>query len=394
MKPNYWINLLTFITLLTFPISFILVRDFVKSILISILFIFSFLYFFGHKIIFSIYNVKLIREKEMPSLYKRIYKLSNIAGVKPPRVGFIDDDIPNAMTVGSCSKFITLILTIGFFEYLSEDEQNAIILHELAHIKYNDVPLSIFLMTISIIIYTIAKIFRKIRVKPFNWLYRYTLRLGKIFAEFRAKISRIMEYRADRFSASINGIEPLVRALVKINKYIREVKIVSRELALATSYLWLFDPYTEPRSDELSEILKSSSSHPSIMERIDNVMSISNTVSDRTNRILDVITFFYTEELILPCLLLVALSLPMSFVLFIYGFKYYAVPLVLPFGIVTGFVMYKLKSWLPRKVRRFCLHWFLPWALAPIVLITNTEIEAMTYLLTSILSYRFYHKLP
>ena len=56
----------------------------------------------------------------------------------PPRIGFIPDRNPTAFTYGLLRSNARIVVTQGIFEFLSEDEQRAVVAHELGHIVNRD----------------------------------------------------------------------------------------------------------------------------------------------------------------------------------------------------------------------------------------------------------------
>jgi len=78
-------------------------------------------------------NLIPLRREEMPWLYDGIAELARKAGVPMPRVYLLDDYIPNAYSFGN-----TIVLSLGLFEVLDEDEVLAVAAHELGHIKNRD----------------------------------------------------------------------------------------------------------------------------------------------------------------------------------------------------------------------------------------------------------------
>ncbi|BAD86447.1 zinc-dependent protease HtpX homolog, M48 family [Thermococcus kodakarensis KOD1] len=75
-------------------------------------------------------------ESEMKWLHEGIVEMSKKAGTKVPAVYLQDDYIPNAYSFGG-----NIVLSLGLFEVLDEDEILAVAAHELGHIKNGDTKL-------------------------------------------------------------------------------------------------------------------------------------------------------------------------------------------------------------------------------------------------------------
>ena len=58
-------------------------------------------------------------------------------GIEPPRLGLVEDLRPNAFTLIGPKKAI-IVLSIGLLDMASDDELEAVIAHEIAHIKNRD----------------------------------------------------------------------------------------------------------------------------------------------------------------------------------------------------------------------------------------------------------------
>jgi heat shock protein HtpX len=72
-----------------------------------------------------------------PDLLARVNRLSQQADVTTPTVAVTDADVPNSFTVGGVRN-ATLVVSEGLLETLPEDELDAVLAHELAHVKNRD----------------------------------------------------------------------------------------------------------------------------------------------------------------------------------------------------------------------------------------------------------------
>lgn len=78
-------------------------------------------------------NLIPLEREEMPWLYDGIAELARKAKVPMPKIYLLDDYIPNAYSFGN-----TIVLSLGLFEVLDEEEILAVAAHELGHIKNRD----------------------------------------------------------------------------------------------------------------------------------------------------------------------------------------------------------------------------------------------------------------
>lgn len=77
-------------------------------------------------------------EQLPPYLADFVLKKQRELGISVNRVAIIYDLNPNAFTYGYFRKNARLVLTQGIFEYLDEEEQKAVVAHELGHIANLD----------------------------------------------------------------------------------------------------------------------------------------------------------------------------------------------------------------------------------------------------------------
>ena len=67
-----------------------------------------------------------------------IHDVADQYGFSAPRLGLIPDRNPTAFTYGLLRNNARIVVTDGIFEFLNEDEQRAVVAHELGHIVNRD----------------------------------------------------------------------------------------------------------------------------------------------------------------------------------------------------------------------------------------------------------------
>jgi Zn-dependent protease with chaperone function len=75
------------------------------------------------------------------------------AGLKPVRLGIVDDGTPNAFTFGHTRGNARIYVTRGLLERLDERELDAVVSHEVGHVKHNDVLAMAVAGTVPIVLY-------------------------------------------------------------------------------------------------------------------------------------------------------------------------------------------------------------------------------------------------
>ncbi len=100
--------------------------------------------FMGHQALIDMATKsKSVTISEEPRAYKLLENLCISRGITTPRLKIIETDVMNAFASGIRDKNYTITLTRGLMEKLDDEELEAVIAHELSHIKNKDVRLLI-----------------------------------------------------------------------------------------------------------------------------------------------------------------------------------------------------------------------------------------------------------
>jgi len=94
-------------------------------------------YYFGRRIVTWLFNVKPLSESQARKLYVILTSLSRKAGIERPQIGLIHCSTPSIFSVGRKQES-TIAMSVGLVETLSDDELEASLAHEIAHIKNKD----------------------------------------------------------------------------------------------------------------------------------------------------------------------------------------------------------------------------------------------------------------
>jgi heat shock protein HtpX len=68
-----------------------------------------------------------------------VEELSIAAGIKAPSVFIVQDEIPNAFSIGRSPKHASIIVSQGLLEALDDEELRGVIAHEVSHIRSYDI---------------------------------------------------------------------------------------------------------------------------------------------------------------------------------------------------------------------------------------------------------------
>jgi heat shock protein HtpX len=82
-------------------------------------------------------DARRVSESERPDLHARVRRLAQTAGVTLPRVAVAETDVANSFTVGDL-RGGTVVVSTGLLDALSDAELDAVLAHELAHLRNRD----------------------------------------------------------------------------------------------------------------------------------------------------------------------------------------------------------------------------------------------------------------
>jgi len=92
---------------------------------------------FGSKIAHKRFHIIMMAQDEYMSIQEKVKETAHKLSVQEPKVGLVDDLMPNAFTVGY-GRNTMIVFSLGLLNMLDTDELTAVISHELAHIKARD----------------------------------------------------------------------------------------------------------------------------------------------------------------------------------------------------------------------------------------------------------------
>ena len=174
----------------------------------------------------AIYRIRKITDTENPQLHQIVNNLSKKCGIQTPQLMLAQVPTPNAFAYGSPIAGSRVAVTPGLLTALNTDEVEAVLGHELGHLRHKDVQVMMAVSVLpSIFMYAgyslmwsgMASGGRKnngngaiigIGLMGFGYLLTF----------FTLWLSRIREYYADRNSVQVveNGAWKLSTALAKI----------------------------------------------------------------------------------------------------------------------------------------------------------------------------------
>lgn len=199
----------------------------------------------------AMYRVREVSRSEKPRLHDMVERLSRKSGLKKPRVMIANIPIPNAFAYGSPIAGTRVAVTSELLNTLEEEEVEAVIGHELGHLKHRDVQVMMFVSILPAIFYYIyismflSSMFRSRDERGSGAgviIGLASLVMYLILTLFTLYLSRLREYFADRHSAEIveEGPRKLSEGLAKIVDYTHKMKHARKNVSSHSSFKALF----------------------------------------------------------------------------------------------------------------------------------------------------------
>ena len=237
-------------------------------------------YYFSDTIVIKSMGAKILTESEAPELHEMINRLCSMADLPKPRIAVVKTNVPNAFATGRNQRNAVVAVTTGLMQQLNSSELEAVLAHELTHVKNRDA----MVLTIASFISTLAYY-----LMLFGGGGRRDKDSGNAILIFLASIvvyaasyllimslSRYREFAADRGASIITG-QPsqLASALRKISVGISRIPNEDLRKVEGANAFFIIPAVSK------STIFNLFSTHPSLearlaaLERIEKELEIS-----------------------------------------------------------------------------------------------------------------------
>ena len=147
-KRKTWILLIVFFLLLAivgYAVGFLFMNSGIWGVTVAM--IIGFIYaltmiFQSTEIVMSMNGAREVDRNEEPVLYHVVEDMAMVAQIPMPRVYVIDDPGLNAFATGSNPQNAAVAATSGLLEIMNREELEAVIGHEVSHIRNLDIRIS------------------------------------------------------------------------------------------------------------------------------------------------------------------------------------------------------------------------------------------------------------
>ncbi|MFL5945151.1 MAG: M48 family metalloprotease [Gaiellaceae bacterium] len=195
------------------------------------------LYWYADRATLGLVRAREVPIGEAPGLHSTLERLAALAGVAKPKVYLMNDGLPRALATGRGPRGSSVAVSAGLLSATSPAELEAVLAHELAHVRHRDVVVQ------SVVVVLAATLLELSRVG--GWLQRALLFfLGPLASAFvHLMLSPKREYLADARAAAICGSpHPMADALVRLEQ---ASELVSFAGSPATEPLYTINPFLE-----------------------------------------------------------------------------------------------------------------------------------------------------
>lgn len=245
--------------------------------LLTVIFIGGFMflqYFYSDRMVLWSMGAKVVSESEAPELHEMVTRLCAIADLPKPKIAIVRTSVPNAFATGRNQKNAVVAVTTGIMQQLNKSELEAVLAHELTHVKNRDamvLTIASFLSTLAFYLVQWLPFFgggggsRRDRDSGGNIIIVWLVSIVVYAVSYLLlmALSRYREFAADRGSAVITG-QPshLASALMKISGVMPRIPTEDLRKVEGANAFFIIPAVSK------SSIFNLFSTHPSLEARI------------------------------------------------------------------------------------------------------------------------------
>lgn len=211
-----------------------------------------------------------VTRSQAPELYAAVETVSITAGILMPKVYVIQDPAPNAFAAGTKPENSLVCATTGLLEIMDKAELEAVMAHEISHIKNYDIRVSMAAFALTAAIGFIADILARViflndddrdSINPITLLIGLAVAvIAPLLASItQLAISRQREYLADASAVMITRYpDGMISALAKLQQHSRPMQRQNSSMAS----MYINNPLKKGFMNKLF------STHPPLEDRI------------------------------------------------------------------------------------------------------------------------------
>ena len=231
-------------------------------------------YYYSDTQVLKHYHAIPVDHNSATGLYEIVERLTHRANLPMPALYIIPEEQPNAFATGRNYENAAVAVTEGLLNLMTEEEVEAVIAHELSHIKHYDMLIGTVTATIAGAIAMLANFGMFFgggdRDRP-NPIVMIALMLIMPLAAsiIQMTVSRNREFMADEGAAKMTGHpEWLQSALAKLDSYARGT--VMHDADPQTAHMFIINPFSG-KDISLKQLF---ATHPSTEQRIERLEAL------------------------------------------------------------------------------------------------------------------------
>ncbi len=244
------------------------------------------IYWFSDRMAIAAAKARPVEEHEMPEVYSIVRSLAQRMEMPVPKIYFIESPQPNAFATGRNPRHAAVAVTRGIVEMMSYQELEAVLAHELSHVKNRDILIGSIAATIGAAMSFFARMafWGSMGRRNDNGAIGAIAGLVAIIIAplvamiIRMAISRAREFEADRSGSLVTGSPlSLASALKKLDAGTARIPM---DVGASASTLFIADPYRALSAKQRQQLRFSRmfSTHPPIPERIERLEEMASGI--------------------------------------------------------------------------------------------------------------------
>jgi heat shock protein HtpX len=213
-------------------------------------------YYKGDRLVLAAMHAKAVDEAPKDPKHKQlrnvVEEMAIAAGIPMPAIYTLPDPDLNAFATGRSPDFASIAITDGLLEALDREELQAVVAHEMAHIRNLDIRTMLIVSALLGIILVLAEFVRPVlRMRggnrksgglqgPLMVVALLLAIIAPIIARLMAMaVSRTREYEADRTAAELTR-NPL--ALARALRKLEDAEAPTLRASQGTAHMFIIDP--------------------------------------------------------------------------------------------------------------------------------------------------------
>lgn len=232
-------------------------------------------YYYSDEQVLKHYNAMPVDENSASGLYKIVKNLTAKANLPMPKLYIIQDGVPNAFATGRNYEHAAVAVTEGLLNLLTQEEVEAVIAHELSHIKHYDMLIGTVAATMAGAIAMLANFGmffghsnNEDRPNPIV-IIALMLIMPLAASIVQMTISRNREFMADEGAAKLTGHpEWLQSSLLKLDNYAHGNLL--HDAQPQNAHMFIINPFLG-LGDNMQQLF---STHPTTQQRIEKLEAL------------------------------------------------------------------------------------------------------------------------